>query len=254
METYREIAPPGELISRVETFWVRERGGDAGPHRVLPDGCIDILFVDQQSDSGRRCSLSVVGPMTRFVDITEDPGDCYVGVRFQPGAAAPVLGCSASDLLDTRFDLDELWGSRARNLLDRLAGSESTLERVEILRGAVADRGTRVPDLDPRVAAAVRLLRSRADEIRIEDLAASVGVSSRQLRRLFLDYVGLSPKRLHRILRLQSVLDTARESPQRSSPGWSAISLDAGYYDQAHFVNEFRSWTGMSPTRYFAAL
>jgi AraC-like DNA-binding protein len=254
METYREIAPPAELISRVETFWVREPGGDAGPHRVLPDGCIDILFVDRQSGRGRHRSLSVVGPMTRFADVQEVPGDRYIGVRFRPGGAPPVLGCSAGDLVDASPALEDLWGARGRSLLERLAESESTQERLEILRGSVAERGTRAPDLDPRVAAAVRLLRSRADEIRIEDLSASVGVSPRQLRRLFLDCVGLSPKRLHRILRLQSVLGVARESEQRSTLGWSAISLDAGYYDQAHFVNEFRSWTGLSPTRYFAAL
>ncbi len=253
IKPYREIAPPAELSSHVETFWVREPGGDAEVHRVLPDGCIDILFVDRWVDGSRRQSLSVVGPMTRFVEVVEAPGDCYVGVRFRPGGAAPLLGCAAGEIVDASPALEDLWGPRGRSLLHRLAESGSARERVEILRGAVSERGVRAPAMDPRVVAAVRLLRSRPEEIRIEDLSAAVNVSPRQLRRLFLDAVGLSPKRLHRILRLQSVLEVARRSTQSSSPGWTAISLDAGYYDQAHFVNDFRSWTGQSPTRYFAA-
>lgn len=253
MDTYREIAPPPELSSRIEAFWFREGGGTTDSHRVLPDGCIDILFVDRHAADQRRHSLMAIGPMTRFVDVRREPGDRYVGVRFRPGAAPAVLGVSAHEIVDASPALEELWGSRARSLLDRLAEGESAHERVEILRGALADPGTRGPGIDPRVANAVQLMRSSSAEIRIKNLSMAVGVSPRQLRRLFLESVGLSPKRLHRILRLQSVLAAARKSPQRVPRDWSAISLDAGYYDQAHFVNDFRSWAGLSPTRYLAA-
>jgi AraC-like DNA-binding protein len=252
-DIYREIAPPPELSSQVEAFWIREGGEKTDAHRVLPDGCIDLLFVDRQSGGQRLHSLFVVGPMTRFIDVKRKPGDSYVGVRFRPGAAPAVLGIAASEIVDASPTLENLWGSRARSLLDRLAEQGSAQERVDILRGALARPGARGPELDPRVAAAVRLLRHSSSEIRIESLSAAVGVSPRQLRRLFHESVGLSPKRLHRILRLRSVLDTARESSRRESRDWSAISLDAGFYDQAYFVNDFRSWTGLSPTRYLAA-
>lgn len=250
--TSEDMAPPAELASCVEAFWTRERAEEVAAHRVLPDGRIDILFTER----ARGCRLSVIGPMTRFLDVEAAPGDSHVGVRFQPGAAPSLLGCPAADLVDERLPLEDLWGSLGRSLLDRLTEAASLRERVEFLREAVRERRAASAPTDRRVAAAVTLMRSRP-EIKIDDVCRSIGVSARQLRRLFVDAVGLSPKGLQRILRLQSVLAVARPLTGGQRPpflNWAAVSVDAGYYDQAHFVNDFRAWAGLSPNRYLAAL
>jgi transcriptional regulator GlxA family with amidase domain len=76
-----------------------------------------------------------------------------------------------------------------------------------------------------------------------------VGVNGRKLERLFRRDVGLSPKLLARIVRFQNVIATVERNARRD---WAALALDCGYYDQAHLINDFRRFAGMSPVRYFA--
>lgn len=100
---------------------------------------------------------------------------------------------------------------------------------------------------DPDVAAALRVIVSNRGKIRIELLAKSVGMSRRQLERKFKERVGISPKRLCRNLRFKNLLVHLSASGKDS---WASTALAFGYYDQSHMVNDFKEFTGISPTAY----
>jgi transcriptional regulator GlxA family with amidase domain len=90
----------------------------------------------------------------------------------------------------------------------------------------------------------------QSGQVRIDDLAFQAGFSARQLRRLFLEQVGLSPKHFCRVIRFQRSLSRL---PGRGRADWAQVAVDCGYYDQAHFINEFRQFSGYTPGE-FAAL
>src|SRR5437764_4811991 len=159
-DMYRELPPPRPIATHVMCLWTR-RGPPAD--RVLPDGCVDIVWTGE--------SLIVAGPATQAV-VPEIPANATkIGVRFRTGAAARALGLPAADLRDETVPLEAIWGARGRELTERAAEASGAPERLGLLSSAVAD----APAPDPLVRAAVRgLARPRT---RVAALCRSLAIS-----------------------------------------------------------------------------
>ncbi|MFB9907910.1 AraC family transcriptional regulator [Allokutzneria oryzae] len=227
---YREWAPRPELAGHVRCLWGSRVVG--GPHRqrVIPDGCVDLLW----SADG----LSVVGPDTEWRDVGAEEGSRMVGVRLRPGAARLLLGDVAPhELRDTTTDLRRLWGSSAADRLVEAAGAGAVGGALE---GALAARLPAFGGLDPVVDALVTRLDAGVGSLSELDF----GITDRQLRRRVIAAVGYGPKALHRVLRLQRALRIGPRS------GLADLAVIAGFADQAHLSREVRSLTGRTPSAY----
>src|SRR3954471_22539026 len=117
MLQYREIPAPPRLAAQVECFWALRQDGPGRLHRVLPDGCADLLF----TRTGAGAKLEAVGPMTRYLDHTVAEGEHMRGVRFRPGRWTGILGIPGDRIVDSVLPLDDLWGARGRRLFESLA-------------------------------------------------------------------------------------------------------------------------------------
>ncbi|MEV0241089.1 helix-turn-helix domain-containing protein [Streptomyces sp. NPDC050674] len=198
----------------------------AGVGRVLPDGCMDLLWHD-----GR---LLVAGPDTRahVPDGTTGP---WSGIRFYPGTAPALLGVPAHELRDRRVELTDLWpAARVRRLADRVNTAPdpaSGLEELALREAA----GAEPPDpLLRQIVAALdagRTVAATADEL---------GLGARRLHRRSLSAFGYGPKTLARILRLNRALALAG----RGVP-FAETATRAGYADQAHLAREVRELAGL---------
>jgi AraC-like DNA-binding protein len=206
--------------------WRREPGdGDDQPVRILPDGCLDLIWGDG--------TLFVAGPDTA-ARLTRPRGGAAYGLRFGPGLGPLLLGVPASELRDRQVPLDQLWRGRpayrARALVDeaddRLAAMEALAER--LLAGAEPDPVIR------RVVAGLR----RGDPVAAT--ADGAGLTERTLHRRCLAAFGYGPKTLARILRLHRALDCAR-----ADVPLARVATDAGYADQAHLAREVRALAGV---------
>jgi AraC-like DNA-binding protein len=226
--TYRELPPPAHLAASVACLWVREVDA-AGTHVVLPDGCIDIVA----SSAG----VVTAGPDTGPAPSTLRAGETIVGVRFRPGAAAPVLGWPASELRDQRVPLEDLG---ANSFLGAL---ETGVEKNDLtpLVDAVGRRLKDAPPPDPVVQQAIAELAGGA---RVSDLPARLFLSERQLRRRFHAAVGYGPKVFERVLRLQRLLALAPATPG----SLARLAAEAGYADHAHMATECARLTGLPPS------
>src|SRR4029079_12468832 len=121
MSEYREIAPAPPLAGSIECFWTL-RIVEAEPlHRVLPDGCADILW----TRDGDRAEIAAVGPMTTYRDFVQPAGRVLIGVRFRPGMWTAHVGVPGGYITDAIMPLDDIWGKRARDLQEQLTGSGS---------------------------------------------------------------------------------------------------------------------------------
>lgn len=234
MAEYREIAPAAKFAGAIECFWVNQQTGPAEPHRVLPDGCADIIF----SRSSGAATLEAVGSMTRYRDFTLPPGNLIVGVRFRPGMWRAHLGIPGDRITDAVLPLDALWGARAKLLLDKLTAAAC----VEQFAGIFEECLSPQQQLSP-VQRAIVWMERRHGCVRTDELARHAGLGERQFRRICLEQTGLPPKLLARILRFRYALSRV---PLHTG-AFARLALDCGYYDQAHFINDFRDLAGRAP-------
>jgi AraC-like DNA-binding protein len=220
----REFRPPAWARNAIACLWIHR--ADGAPVRVMPDACVDIVW---RSGEG----AVVAGPDTASWISSTRPGEVFVGARLLPGAGGAALGVPLSELRDQRVPLRDL-GLDPRGRLD--GALDSRHAPVMLAATALQLVAQRPPDRAIQ-SAALTLLDSRR---RIEDLAESVGLSERHLRRRFHASVGYGPKTLQRVLRLRRF--------QRSTVGELAVAaLVAGYSDQAHLSRDCRALTGLTP-------
>jgi AraC-like DNA-binding protein len=252
VDAYQEHAPPAALASYIECFWSRTetRGPNRSPrsHRVLPDGCADVV-VGFDTETGGPAAR-VVGTMTRAAVFADTTTASYVGVRFQPGVAGALFGIPACELTDQSPDLGDVW-PQADAMLDSLAGASDAGGRLRILSAEIARRLLAATSLPPAtvVAAATRIAATRGT-VSIRTLCSQLGVSRQHLARTFADHVGLSPKMLARVVRMRGVVEVARRA---TNVDWVSLALDAGYYDQSHLIADVRELTGLSPGEWLGA-
>jgi AraC-like DNA-binding protein len=235
---YREHSPPQRLQPYVECFWTSETNQAIPEYPVLPDGCVDIVY---SSSAG----LQVVGAMTRARKFTLLAGEFQMGVRFRSGMAAGFIQIPGSEITDRLLPLHEVWGTKVRRLAEQLGEAKSADESIALLAGHLVDPAA--PDVVQKVSACIV---DRSGQVRVDDLAFDAGLSARQLRRLFIEQMGLSPKHFCRVIRFRHSLARLRAARRG---GWADVALECGYYDQAHFINEFREFSGYTPSQ-FAAL
>ncbi len=258
---YAEHAPPPDLAASVVCVWTGLRD-DARPsewHRVLPDGCVDILlaFEELPDRSGSAVDVSIVGPMTKPILVNGPQPRLYIGIRFAPGVAHRAVGAPAYLLIDQRVDFGSIAQCRADRVdaaaeLVPIVRANSDAQRVaatfDLARRRLA-RGVLVPR---SVRAAVRRLQAANGNLRIAVLAGEIGITRQQLARQFAAHVGLTPKMFARVMRARAALtraDAARAAYPRNV-SWSAIAYDLGYYDQSHFIDDFKMLTGSTPTEW----
>lgn len=231
--SYREHAPQTALADQVACMWTRTADESSPRTRVVPDGCIDLIWTNSE--------LTMIGPDTgpRLVPTAADG---VVGIRLKPGSTGLLLGdVPASELRDAQIDITALWRrTDADTLADRMAAATTQRAAAQILEQAALDRLPR-SERDPGIEAAVAALE-RPSPPSIRTLADNLGLSERHFRRRFSAAVGYGPKTLEQVLRFRRVLELA------PNPGGLAdLAAHTGYADQAHLTREVRRLSGLTP-------
>jgi AraC-like DNA-binding protein len=239
MTAYRELAPSGDVYSLVACRWMREAAGEESSDSVLvlPDGCVDLLWREGELVLAGLDRTARSSPVAR--------GERILGLRLRPGVAGAVLGMPASEVLDVHVKLEDLLGSSASELAERLAESGGDDEAFDLLEGMV---GSQLEDggPDPLVLAATRRLGFPGS--RIDRLAESLGISDRQLRRRFHESVGYGPKTLDRVLRFRRLVAQAGAVAAGKSD-LARVAADLGYADQAHMTRDCLRLSGLTPVQ-----
>ena len=254
---YRPCPPLRELV---EFFWVSERytAARTARERVLPSGAQVVVF--HLADHPVRIWASEEGPEATFVheaavcgvrqrplllDTVLGP---TVGVHFKPGGARPFFDGPAAELADRVVSLDTLWGPEARLLRERLAEETSPVARVRALEEDLLRRAARRRQPGHALRASLRALEEPS-LASIAEVRSRTGLSPKRLSALFRDEVGLGPKVFWRVRRFRAALHDLDEGILRGAD----LAYAHGYCDQAHFLREFRSLAGSSPSEYLAA-
>jgi AraC-like DNA-binding protein len=206
----------------------------------LPDGRTTLVL--RVIGDGRQGDVTVAGPRTRALFKNATGVARAVVLGFKPGWSAPLLGVAASELTDRIVSLEGIWGRSGHELSLELLAARGLPEVLERLSRAIALRSQQTfePASARLVRRAVRLLEG--GEVRVERVAARLGVTARHLRRAFAENVGVGPKDFARTVRLQRAVRMSA-----ASNDWVRIAAESGYYDQAHLIADFRELVGLTP-------
>jgi len=216
--------------------------------RVLPDACVE-LFLNYTStpvaiiDNELHKRSIVIFRMGRPTDVQMRKGAGVIAICFYPGMAYKFIQIPMHVLSDTTTPLVDIWGAMAVEIEDKIAGLSNNEVRVSLVQKYFFKELANGKD-DLQVVYCLRQAHVSGGAIPVGKLVCDTGLSQRHLSRKFQEYVGLSPKEYLRISRFIFSLGYLKRFPLFSL---TEVAYKSGYYDQAHFIRDYKEYTGYTP-------
>ncbi len=244
--TYVEFLPDRRLQPYIYCYWQLKTATaleEPFTYRVVADGCIDIFFeLDRPEES------FVMGFCKQYTEFELDQAFNYVGIRFLPTMFPQLFKVNAALLSNRSESLDAVVPAAARFIGERFIPDMPTDAIQQLLDEYFLYHIAHTTfDTDPRLYGAIATIMRKAGVLNVEKDIDS-GISARQLRRLFGYYIGDTAKTFSKVVRFQHIL---RAKPSTQSLRENKLFYDTGYYDQAHFIKEFKNFYGVTPSRAF---
>jgi AraC-like DNA-binding protein len=256
---YHERVPRPPLDAFVASIWLFR--DDPRPHaleRILPTGAAQLI-VNLKEDRTRvydperphRCIATagtiLAGVQSRYQIIDTSEQEYVAGVAFRPGGTAAFVRAPAYETRDVDTPLESLCGrQQTADLREQLLDRSDADGQLDVIEATLTEM-LRPTGLHPAVGFALTKFHRSALATSVGAVTDAVGMSPKRFIERFKAQVGVSPKRYCRIRRFQQVLAQAHDG---RSVDWAQLALDCGYYDQAHFIHEFRAFSGLTPTAY----
>lgn len=247
----RRPRPP--LHRHIDFFGYWAHDGATDISRALPRGAATVVIdvggrdrMDFHTADGVTLASAapafITGPGTRSYLARMEPGQTVLTIHFHPGGALPFVGIPLHELENTCAGLADIWGNAGTILRERLVAAPTAAQRIDLLGTFLLTR------LEPRggVLTPVLAAAERRPSLRVSEAAVLTGLTPKRLIATFRSEIGLTPKTYLRVRRLQSSL---RLLDADIADG-ADIAAGLGYFDQSHFVREFREFTGLTPTQY----
>lgn len=253
---YVSRVPGPPLDGLIDDLYYLE-GAPPYPRLLLPAAPAPLLIVDLGAPFLIRAGASAeaveyadgcaVTTPTRAWEFGYPNPTRSVGVHFKPWGLAPFLPMPAAELCDRPATVEQIWGGTAvAELRNRLVSAGAPHEMLRLLEEELVRRLRPIDGLD-LVRRMSRTIAETGGAVPISDLGVAVRASGTYVAKRFKAIVGVTPKRLARSYRFTF---TTLAIDVAAPIDWADVAARAGYYDQAHFVHEFREFTGLTPTRY----
>ncbi len=243
--------PAADLADLVERHWIIRwdlRGRPPHLQETLPHPCVNLVIPLAISGDG----AAVHGCGTRKFSVLLSGQGGVVGTKFRPGAFFPFVRRPICELTDRSVPLGEVFGPEGDALAAAVLASDDDQARItaveQLLRTRLPRPVAELADVT-RVVQVVQEALAHREITSVEQLAARVGLSPRTLQRLFRRHVGVSPKWTIRRFRLH---EAAERLACAAPVDGSVMAQELGYFDQAHFIRDFKAQIGRSPGEYAA--
>lgn len=256
--TYLEFPPLPELADDVQLIFSMESdSGDVhAREQIMPDGIVELVVHWGDPYYTRQASSRFVQPrcfaismMRKAVEIESAGRTGFLAVRFYPWGAHHFFTRPIRSFLDQTVPAEQLWPEFVPGLMRDVDACAHTGQRVAVVQQFLVNRlnehGRKPSEIDD----AVKLIRHSAGQLSIEEICAQTALSMKQLERKFLASVGTTPKVFSRISRF---LYLCRHLKESSAKTLTQLAHECGFYDQAHFIKEFKEFSGYTPREFFA--
>ncbi|HEX7846363.1 MAG TPA: helix-turn-helix transcriptional regulator [Chitinophagaceae bacterium] len=256
---YQVYDPSADLQSFVKCFWTLEDEASENPvtQRVLPDGCMEMIFhygdlYRQYFEDGSSIIQPrsfIYGQITKYLEIAPTGKSGIISARFFPDGLTPFIDIAVTDLTDSAVSLGQLFGDKGRILEEKVLSATTSTERIKIIEEFLLARLAEPKAIDNITKACVEVIVHSQGQLDVAELADKMNIHRRNIERRFTSAIGMSPKQLSRVVRLQATLKMLE---QKNFTSLTSLAYENGYYDQAHFIKDFKEFTGMSPKSFYA--
>ena len=231
------------------------------PHKIdrfLPDGNTEIIIdlkdtpqyiYDNETLKEKQSCRNVwaSGVRTKYISIPSGQDSAMFIIHFKKGMAYPFFPFRMRDISDRVIDADLIWGNEFTLLREKLLEEKEIGKRFAIVESFLLKRYLQKLDINPCIAYAVEEISDKPNQTNLGKLYAKIGYSQKHFTDMFKNHVGITPKGYVKILRFQKAIS---EIEMNKPVRWTSIAQDSGFYDQAHFINNFRSFSGFTPEEY----
>lgn len=251
---YKRFEPNTPLRPFVECYWVIENNDrTVVQQKIVPDGFPELIFhyaepyrinINGVWETQSPCLLAGQIRNHFFLENTGTSG--MIGVKLKPTAVTRLFGIQMDQLTDKVLDAEEAIGDCITRLGKSILGNKNHEQKVAVIETFLSsiEKNEYMGDV---VDEAINIMVEHNGMLTISDVLQKLDVGERKLERLFQKYVGISPKFYSRIIRFNYIFSIVQEQ----SMSWSELALNAGFYDQSHFIKNFQEFTGEDPTEYF---
>ncbi len=251
--------PASPLCHFIESFfYYRDSTERLQLHRFLPDGHVTLVLdlTDRPKHIYANDSLEEIQTCRRawFSGFRTEPITIPSGVlsemmivNFRRGMALPFLDRPLHEVTDYVVDAEILLRDGILELRERLLEAPSIPAKFERLEHHLLRHYRSRLEVNPFVDYAIRQIIARPSAISLQEMAQKVGFSQKHIIKLFKDHVGVTPKNFLKVIRFQQIVEAIE---QRQVVQWTEIAHDCGFYDQSHFIADFKRYAGYTPEAY----
>lgn len=254
---YQTYTPNPELLDFVKCYWTLTAPPTEDRQRIVPDGCMEMIFhcgdlyrqylPDGSSVIQPRCF--VFGQITQPLEIAPTGNTNIFSVRFHPNGFLPFATNSIKNMENRTTDLKTLFGDAGSQVGEQIVNAVDTHQRIGFIESFLLAQLQTQETTDRIAALSVQTLLKLNGQLSVDELADQVQINRRQLERKFATVIGMSPKQLAKIIRLQSTLKMMEDQRFDSL---TELAYENGYFDQAHFIKDFKEFTGVTPSEFYA--
>jgi AraC-like DNA-binding protein len=243
--SYQEFLPHQQLQPFIYCYWqlkTNQKLDHPFTYRVVADGCIDIFFELNQPEEN-----FVMGFCKKYTEFDLAEEFNYIGIRFLPSMFPQLFGINASSISNKAVELKEVVPQVAAFIQSHFDANLNIDKAVSLLNEFFLALLTAVNfHNDSRLYNAIAIIMKNYGVVDLADI--DTGLSHRQLRRLFDFYIGDSMKTFSKVVRFQNIL---RAKPSTQSLRQNKLFFDAGFFDQSHFIKDFKHFYGVTPSKAF---
>ncbi|WP_394420780.1 AraC family transcriptional regulator [Tenacibaculum mesophilum] len=255
---YQTYKPHTNLSSIISCYWTLEVPILSEPQkqRIVPDGCIEMAFI-LGDDIKRYTSENnfILQPRAMVLGQINEPfyiePTGYVNtfaIRFYPYGFANFISEPINNLANTETPLNLLFDKEtADGLQQKIINAENTIQRIEIIEKFLLDTFNDQKTIHKIVKSTVDALLTTNGSVSINSILENNLSKRRQLERNFKKQIGVSPKQLGKVIRLQTALKLMLN---QKSKNLTDVAYKSDYFDQAHFIKDFREFTGINPKEF----
>lgn len=252
------FSPSEDLQACVMSYWTLEFPREDTPrmNTIIPDGTMKLIFHygdrywhhPEHGDSFLQPRCFLIGQLTRPYVVEPDGDTGTFVVRFHPNGFLPFAMIPIKEMENTPVALKQLFGKEGQELEQQMLNAHTTDERINIIEAFLLNRLADTKTIDNIVQSTIDTILNLNGHISVTELSQKNDIHRRQLTRKFSSAIGLSPKQLSKTIRLQAVLKALLS--QKASK-LTDLAYDNEFYDQSHFIKDFREFTGHSPKEFY---
>lgn len=253
MERFKIIQPSAVLAPYIKHYWLLESDDTLNSQRVIPTGNIELLF---HRGSPMKCNNQIIsttslsGQSLSFADLIPTGVVNMIAVVFHPFGAKAFFDMPVYELSDLIVSGDDLNIASLKELENEILNTIDDNSCIQLIESFLISRLNPFKEYNyKRMVTAVSTINLCNNELSVSHLAETICLSKKQFQRIFNEYVGATPKEFMRIIRFHKALYTLQNNPTMS---FTALAYQCGYYDQAHMTNEFKLFSGYTPSQYLA--